>query len=176
MSDNVYVADGDSQSETATLLLAAAEETGHDQSVVQRYTGQHSGWQVPEEVANKAGLDTFDPYEDLNAEVEQARKDGGTASSDDRDLLLPKGAELDDAGVPIQARDEEAARAAVGNIDSGPEQGAQEADKADLSAEQPADVAQAQKTATKTTAKKTTAKKTASKTTAKKTATTSKEK
>lgn len=53
MADNEYVDIPGLNSETATLLLAAAEEEG-DQSVVLT-TG--SGFRVPASVAKKAGFD-----------------------------------------------------------------------------------------------------------------------
>ena len=49
---DVTVPLGDNPSETATLLLAAAEELGLDQSVVGY--DSYDGFVVPEEVAKKA--------------------------------------------------------------------------------------------------------------------------
>lgn len=51
MSDEVEVPFGQNASETATLLLAAAEELGLDQAVVQTREGM---FVVPEEVNKKA--------------------------------------------------------------------------------------------------------------------------
>ena len=51
MGDKVEVAFGDNPSETATLLLAAAEELGLDQGVVGTVEG---GFLVPSEVNDKA--------------------------------------------------------------------------------------------------------------------------
>lgn len=52
---DVTVPLGDNPSETATLLLAAAEELGLDQSVVG--FDSYEGFVVPEEVAKKAKPD-----------------------------------------------------------------------------------------------------------------------
>lgn len=52
MSESVEVPFGDNPSETATLLLAAAEELGIDQSVVQ--TNSEGAFVVPEKVRDKA--------------------------------------------------------------------------------------------------------------------------
>jgi len=51
MGDKVEIPFGDNASETATLLLAAAEELGLDQSVVGTVEG---GFLVPSEVNDKA--------------------------------------------------------------------------------------------------------------------------
>ena len=51
MGDKVEVPFGDNASETATLLLAAAEELGLDQRVVGTVEG---GFLVPDEVNKKA--------------------------------------------------------------------------------------------------------------------------
>lgn len=51
MAETTEVPFGDKPDETATLLLAAAEETGHDQSVV-TVSGKH--FVVPQEVHDKA--------------------------------------------------------------------------------------------------------------------------
>lgn len=51
MGDKVEVAFGENPSETATLLLAAAEELGLDQAVVGTVEG---GFLVPSEVNDKA--------------------------------------------------------------------------------------------------------------------------
>lgn len=53
--DEVSVEFGDVPSETATLLLAAAEELGLDASVVR--VSSDGGFLVPEEVAKKAKID-----------------------------------------------------------------------------------------------------------------------
>jgi hypothetical protein len=52
---NVNVPLGDNPSETATLLLAAAEELGLDQTVVGY--DSYEGFVVPEEVAKQAEKD-----------------------------------------------------------------------------------------------------------------------
>jgi hypothetical protein len=54
---NVEVPYGENAQETATLLLAAAEELDLDQSVVRTTEGAFS---VPPEVADKAGLGESD--------------------------------------------------------------------------------------------------------------------
>lgn len=51
---NVEIAFGDKPDETAVLLLAAAEETGHGPAAVR--TTSFRSFMVPEEVAKKAGL------------------------------------------------------------------------------------------------------------------------
>lgn len=75
MSDNiVHVPFGDNMAETATLLLAAAEETKNDPNVVfvDHFT---NSYQVPEDVAKKAGLDSFDPDAEFQAQVEAVNAD-----------------------------------------------------------------------------------------------------
>jgi len=71
MSDTVHVPFGDNMSETATLLLAAAEETDNPAHVVvvDHFTNSYV---VPKDVAKQAGLDTVDPDADFAAEVKAA--------------------------------------------------------------------------------------------------------
>jgi hypothetical protein len=71
MSDTVHVPFGDNMSETATLLLAAAEETDTPVAsvVVDHFTNSYV---VPADVAKKAGLDTYDPDAEFAAEVKAA--------------------------------------------------------------------------------------------------------
>lgn len=71
MSDTVHVPFGDNMSETATLLLAAAEETD---TPVASVTVDHftNSYVVPAEVAKKAGLSTVDPDADFAKEVKAA--------------------------------------------------------------------------------------------------------
>ena len=57
MSNEVQVEYGDSAKETATLLLAAAEESEQDASVVRTGNGV---FYVPEDVAKKAGVEYGD--------------------------------------------------------------------------------------------------------------------
>lgn len=52
----VAVPFGDNPSDTAVLLLAAAEETGRDQSVVRSSSGV---FYVPADLAEKAGLEVM---------------------------------------------------------------------------------------------------------------------
>jgi hypothetical protein len=52
--EQVVVPFGDNPGETATLLLAAAEELDQDQGVVRTVEG---AFQVPADVAEKAGFD-----------------------------------------------------------------------------------------------------------------------
>jgi hypothetical protein len=71
MTDTVHVPFGDNMSETATLLLAAAEETKNEAHVVvvDHFTNSYV---VPAEVAKKAGLDSTDPDADFAKEVKAA--------------------------------------------------------------------------------------------------------
>jgi hypothetical protein len=160
MSETVYVPDGDSQSDTAVLLNEAAEKLDLRPEVVQRYTGPNPGWQVPEEVAKEAGLDTYDPDEDLNAEVEQARKDQPDLGTDES--AGPGLRYIDTTAEP----DYEAAREAVGNIDPGPQQTDDYDPQANLEPRTTVageDDQPKKATAKKSAAKKSTAKKSASK-------------
>ena len=59
MSNKVRVPYGESASDTATLLLAAAEEKDQDASVVT--VSSLGGFVVPEDIAKAAGLDYEDP-------------------------------------------------------------------------------------------------------------------
>jgi hypothetical protein len=71
MTDTVHVPFGENMSETATLLLAAAEETDNPAHVVvvDHFTDSYV---VPADVAKKAGLGTTDPDADFAAEVKAA--------------------------------------------------------------------------------------------------------
>lgn len=71
MSKNVKVPYGKG-AENATLLLAAAEEMDMDPSVV-RTTSY--GFEVPEEVAKKAGVDIDTSDDDFAKEVAEAEKE-----------------------------------------------------------------------------------------------------
>lgn len=70
MSD-VKVPYGKKAGDTATLLLAAAEELEMDASVV-RTNSIESAFVVPEEVAKKAGVDTVDESDEGDEPTEQA--------------------------------------------------------------------------------------------------------
>jgi hypothetical protein len=72
MTNTVHVPFGENMAETATLLLAAAEETKNEAYVVvvDHFT---NSYRVPEEVAKKAGLDSFDPDADFAADVAAAQ-------------------------------------------------------------------------------------------------------
>lgn len=89
MTDIVHVPYGDDRAETATLLLAAAEETKQDAGVV---TIDHysNSFRVPADVAKQAGLDTFDPDAEFKAAVEAARK-----TADDPNVLNVNAAEIE---------------------------------------------------------------------------------
>jgi len=80
MSENdVYVGYGDDASETATLLLAAAEKTHEDQTIVRTVEG---GFMVPKDVADEAGVE-YDSDEDEVSESETSDEksaDGKTAA------------------------------------------------------------------------------------------------
>lgn len=67
MSENVRVPDGDSRAETATLLLAAAEES-EDFNVDAVQVSSYGGFVVPEEIAKEAGLD-YEPVEEAMGHV-----------------------------------------------------------------------------------------------------------
>lgn len=71
MTNTVHVPFGDNMAETATLLLAAAEETDSPAYVVvvDHFTNSYV---VPEDVAKQAGLDSFDPDADFAKEVKAA--------------------------------------------------------------------------------------------------------
>lgn len=73
MSDTTYVAIGGNASETATLLLAAAAELELDPGVVGFRPGDNA-FEVPVEVAKKAGLEGHDPDAGLVAEITEALK------------------------------------------------------------------------------------------------------
>lgn len=66
MSDTVEVPFGDNASETATLLLAAADELGLSADVVQ--TTGDSMFLVPQEVLDKAGAEDDAGVEEAPAE------------------------------------------------------------------------------------------------------------
>ena len=83
MTDTVFVAFGDNRSDTATLLLAAAEELGYEPGVVtvDHFSGS-GGFRALEDVAEAAGLDPTDADEEFNKALEEARK-----HADDPDAL-----------------------------------------------------------------------------------------
>lgn len=56
MSETVLIPYGDSASETATLLLSAAEDLGIDPVHAVKNQPDDGGFRVPEEVAQAAGL------------------------------------------------------------------------------------------------------------------------
>jgi hypothetical protein len=138
MSETVKVPYGKG-GDNATLLLAAAEELDMEPGVVR--TSLH-GFEVPKEVADKAGLDGYDPDEEFNKEIDEARKQAAkqeTVEAPGNDMSLSR------SGFEEQAKQGE--------------QPAAEPAKA------PAKKAAAKKAPAKktTAAKKTAAKKTASK-------------
>lgn len=65
----VHVPFGDKPQETATLLLAAAEDTETPVHLVRVVDG---GFKVPEEVADSAGLDHTEEYEQPDASLRPA--------------------------------------------------------------------------------------------------------
>jgi hypothetical protein len=65
----VHVPFGDKPHETATLLLAAAEDTETPVHLVRVVDG---GFKVPEEVADSAGLDHTEEYEQPDASLRPA--------------------------------------------------------------------------------------------------------
>lgn len=71
MTNTVHVPFGDNMADTATLLLDAAEKTDNEANVVvvDHFTNSYV---VPEDVAKKAGLDSFDPDADFAKEVKAA--------------------------------------------------------------------------------------------------------
>lgn len=70
-NENVHVPYGDSASDTATLLLAAAAEKDLPASVVEARPFDGT-FLVPAEVAEQAGLDPIDPDEEFNKAVADA--------------------------------------------------------------------------------------------------------
>lgn len=147
MSTNVKVPYGKG-GDNATLLLAAAEELKMEPSVVR--TTMH-GFEVPEEVAKKAGLDAVDPDEAFNKEIEEARKQAAkqeTAEAPANDMTLSR------SGFDEQA----------GKNDPAPEPKKIPAQRAESEPKAPAKKAAAKKApAKKAAAKKSTAKKAAAK-------------
>lgn len=151
MSENVHVAFGDDQGQTARALLEAAQALELDASVVSVDT-EHQTFTVPEEVAKKAsGVETFDPYEAVTLELADALE-----AVEPHDPYQ---------GGPTAEPDHEAAAAAVGNIDPGPSP--EDADAEQLEANPHTSPEPAKKAAKKAPTKKAAAKKT---TTAKKAA------
>ena len=76
----VLVPYGDTPSETATLLLGAADELGHEPYVV-RNQPDDGGFRVPEEVAKKAkmGKQAISEEEQAKAAEQQVRDDAAAA-------------------------------------------------------------------------------------------------
>lgn len=77
MSGKKMVPYGDNPSDTATLLLAAADDLGLQPDVVE--TTSDRVFRVPEEVATKAGVEVVEDEEPVTAEPEpeQPVKRGG---------------------------------------------------------------------------------------------------
>jgi hypothetical protein len=73
MSENAAVRFGEKPGETATLLLAAAEELDLDPSVVQVHSDTQM-FVVPEEVQKKAGLDKADGDKDEESKPKTTKK------------------------------------------------------------------------------------------------------
>lgn len=108
MSEHVEVPFGDKSGETATLLLAAAEDLGLDPGVV-RTTSEYS-FVVPEEVAAKAGLDTVSEDEeksldDLSKSELQEEIDRRNNGRDEADQIKPDGKNKPDLLKALQADD-----------------------------------------------------------------------
>ena len=76
MSKDVKVAYGDSAKDTATLLLAAAEELDLDPGVV-RTSPFDSAFLAPEEVAKKAGVDIVEDEDTSANETPSSAEDEG---------------------------------------------------------------------------------------------------
>lgn len=72
MTDEVKVPYGEDAQETATLLLAAAEELGLDAYVVR--TSSDGVFYVPDEVASKAKVEVEDDESDAEAEEKKPAK------------------------------------------------------------------------------------------------------
>jgi hypothetical protein len=71
----VHVPFGDSAADTATLLLAAAEELdGFEANVVKVNHDNGGGFTVPEEVAKAAKLKPEDPNAEFQAEVDSIKE------------------------------------------------------------------------------------------------------
>ena len=87
MSDTeVRIPFGDNPSETATLLLAAAEEVREDQSVVRTAEG---AFVAPRDVADRAGVD-YDRPDDEPESDNKPTSEQPTESDDQPDEEPPK--------------------------------------------------------------------------------------
>lgn len=73
MSDEVLVPYGDDSSETATLLLGAADDKGYEPWVV-RHQPDDAGFRVPADVAKAAGLKPVDEDKQAEVEADEARE------------------------------------------------------------------------------------------------------
>lgn len=154
MSESVHVAYGDDQAATARSLLDAAEALDLDASVVKIST-EHGTFEVPSEVASKAkGVKAHDPNEAATEAVAQAVKD-----REDAEAAADPGLSLLQRTVSVP--DLDAAKAAVGGIDPGPD-AAVAGENFDGSSNDPNAKRPVAKRAAKKTAKKT-AKKAAAK-------------
>lgn len=108
MSDIVNVPFGDSAEETATLLLAAVEDTDHEPSVV--VVNSFGGFNVPKDVADKAGV----KYQDTSTNDGSKYTDEQIEEASNTPLAEPKpevdaegnqpGADGDDDGEKKQTR------------------------------------------------------------------------
>lgn len=86
MTDNVRVAYGEDRGKTATLLLAAAEETeGYEADAVQ--VSSYGGFLVPEEIAKAAGLD----YEEEGAAMGHVYSEDEVAEAEKSGVETPDG-------------------------------------------------------------------------------------
>jgi len=73
MSDEVLIPYGEDASETATLLLGAADDEGLEPWVV-RHQPDDAGFRVPPQVAKSAGLKPVDEEAVADAEADEARE------------------------------------------------------------------------------------------------------
>jgi len=85
MSNKVRVPYGDNRSETATLLLAAAEES-KDFGVDDVQVSSYGGFLVPEEVAKGAGLD----YEDEGVAMGHVYSDQQVTEAEKESVETPE--------------------------------------------------------------------------------------
>lgn len=136
--ETVRVPFGDSAADTATLLLAAAEES-KDHSASDVMVSSYGGFVVPESLAKSAGVD----YED------EGKAMGHVYS--DEEIATAEGNDLSRSGF------EDEIKAGDGDFTNAPQ------DEPDRSEEKPAKKAAAKKTAKKAPAKKAAAKKSTAK-------------
>lgn len=111
MSDNVYISG--QNAENATLLLAAAEELGQEPFVVATVDG---GFNVPQEVAEKAGFDNYGrPKSRAAKQAEKAAEedDGSGAPTPENDAAKEQAERQAEAAEKAEAEQKAAAKKAA---------------------------------------------------------------